>query len=240
MARLIIRGLLLGSPLLVVLLVVGLAPPRWLMQLLPGAYPEVVYFVPTDVPVVALTIDDGVDPATTPGILDVLAEHDAQATFFIVSDSVAGNEALVQRLVDEGHELAHHMTEDEPTFRLPRGELEDKFERAAHVLEPITEVRWFRAGMGIFNEQMRILSAERGYRVAMASMLPWDTAGCNPTWMTRYILWVAEPGSIVVLHDVGKRGRCLKLTLQELLPSLQERGFSVTSLSKAEGAAHDD
>ena len=35
------------------------AEPRWLVRALPGDYPNVVYFVPTDEKAIALTIDDG-------------------------------------------------------------------------------------------------------------------------------------------------------------------------------------
>ena len=41
------------------------AEPRWLVRALPGAYPEVVYFVPTEEKAIALTIDDGLDPEAT-------------------------------------------------------------------------------------------------------------------------------------------------------------------------------
>ena len=61
--------------------------PRWLLQALPGEYPDVVYYVPTEQPVVALTIDDGPDATATADILDLLAAHDARATFFVLTDS---------------------------------------------------------------------------------------------------------------------------------------------------------
>ena len=58
------------------------AEPRWLVKALPGSYPAVVYFVPTDQQAIALTIDDGLDQETTPLILDTLLAHQVNAKIF--------------------------------------------------------------------------------------------------------------------------------------------------------------
>lgn len=55
-----------------------------------------------------LTFDDGPDPIWTPKVLDVLAEHDAHATFFVTGRAAAAHPELVRRIVREGHVLANH------------------------------------------------------------------------------------------------------------------------------------
>ncbi|WP_083975450.1 bifunctional polysaccharide deacetylase/glycosyltransferase family 2 protein [Herbidospora daliensis] len=57
---------------------------------------------------VALTFDDGPDPVWTPRVLDVLDEHGAKATFFVVGSKVAEHPDLTRRIVAEGHELGNH------------------------------------------------------------------------------------------------------------------------------------
>lgn len=57
---------------------------------------------------VALTFDDGPDPTWTPRLLDLLAEHRAAATFFLVGDAAEANPDLVRRMVDEGHAVGSH------------------------------------------------------------------------------------------------------------------------------------
>ena len=86
-----------------------------------------VYFVPTETRAIALTIDDGVDPETTPLILEVLKAHNSTATFFLVSNSIEGNEYLIQQILAEGHEIGHHMTQDEVTVALEQEDLRQKF-----------------------------------------------------------------------------------------------------------------
>lgn len=207
------------------------AEPRWLVRALPGEYPDVVYYVPTADKAIALTIDDGLDPETTPMILDVLKAHDTRATFFLMSDSLEGNEHLVHRMLAEGHEIGHHMTEDEVTVALSDEELTAKFNEAADALEAFAPITWFRAGSGRYNDTVLSLNAERGYRIAMASVAPLDTLISSPRTMSWYINWMIEPGSVVVLHDARKRGMRTAATLERLLPILQDRGFLVTSLS---------
>jgi len=57
--------------------------------------PGVTYFLETAVPAAALTIDDGPDPDETPAILDVLRDHDAHATFFLIGSRIPGNDLLL-------------------------------------------------------------------------------------------------------------------------------------------------
>ena len=56
----------------------------------------------------ALTFDDGPDPEWTPRMLDMLAEQEAQATFFLVGRAVRRHPGLVRRIVGEGHAVGGH------------------------------------------------------------------------------------------------------------------------------------
>ncbi|MFD0597197.1 polysaccharide deacetylase family protein [Catellatospora coxensis] len=57
---------------------------------------------------IALTFDDGPDPVWTPQILDLLAHHRVQATFFVVGAQAARYPDLTRRIVAEGHEVGVH------------------------------------------------------------------------------------------------------------------------------------
>ena len=57
---------------------------------------------------VALSFDDGPSAELTPKVLDLLKQYNAHATFYIVGSHVEGNEAIIRRIVDEGHELGDH------------------------------------------------------------------------------------------------------------------------------------
>jgi peptidoglycan-N-acetylglucosamine deacetylase len=57
---------------------------------------------------VALTFDDGPDPATTPRFLDVLASRGLHATFFLLGSMVAKAPGLAGDIAAAGHEVAVH------------------------------------------------------------------------------------------------------------------------------------
>lgn len=76
----------------------------------PGLYSNAVseQNVESDRKVCYLTFDDGPSSTNTPGILDVLKAYNVKATFFLVTSEIDGNEALIQRMVDEGHTICIH------------------------------------------------------------------------------------------------------------------------------------
>ena len=57
---------------------------------------------------IALTFDDGPTGGVTDQLLDLLAEHDIKATFFVLGIQVEKHPGLVERIVREGHVLASH------------------------------------------------------------------------------------------------------------------------------------
>lgn len=57
---------------------------------------------------VALTFDDGPDPASTPAFLDLLSTLDVRATFFVLGGQLERAPHLGRRIVEEGHEVAAH------------------------------------------------------------------------------------------------------------------------------------
>lgn len=58
--------------------------------------------------VVYLTFDDGPSDRVTPKILDILAEENIKATFFIIGKQAVTRQNIVKRAHDEGHTIAIH------------------------------------------------------------------------------------------------------------------------------------
>ena len=55
-----------------------------------------------------LTFDCGYENGETPKILDALKAKNAKGVFFVTMDYVKSSPELVQRMIDEGHELGNH------------------------------------------------------------------------------------------------------------------------------------
>ena len=74
----------------------------------------------TETPTVYLTFDDGPNPTATPQLLDVLAQHQVQATFFVIDKHITPETApIVRRAFEEGHAVAIHWHARELMFKSP-------------------------------------------------------------------------------------------------------------------------
>ena len=82
--------------------------PAGIVGILARATPRIVWRVDTWAPLVALSFDDGPDPAYTPQVLDILARYEAHATFFLIGENARRHPELARRIRDMGHEVGNH------------------------------------------------------------------------------------------------------------------------------------
>ena len=205
--------------------------PHWITGLL-ARTSGVIWLVPTRERAVALTIDDGPDPLTTPGILDLLRQYDAHVTFFVISGRVAANEDLVVRTIEEGHELGNHLNTDDPAILLDPPEFERQLLASHAVLAQFDDVHWFRPGSGWYHTQMLATLRRHGYRCVLGSVYPFDAQIRSAWFAARYVLWNVHPGSVIVLHDHGGRGLRTAAALATILPELRRRGLRVVTVTE--------
>ena len=192
---------------------------------------EVLFHVNTTEKVIALTIDDGPHPELTPAILDVLAEYDVPATFFVIGSQVPGNEDLMRRIVAEGHELGNHLMSDKRSIGLDPDEFERQLANAHRLITPFGPVRWFRPGSGWYNERMLQQIRPYNYRCVIGFVYPYDAQVHSVEFASSYILGNTVPGSIIILHD-GKEDRQATVNiLHWIIPALQKRGYRFATLS---------
>ena len=156
--------------------------------------------VSTDEPSVALTFDDGPDPDSTPRFLELLADHGAKATFFMVGDRAAAHRDLVERVVSEGHCIANHTWDHTALPALSHGERWKQLKRCAEALEP-----W---GKPLFRPP-RTLQTPASYattRLAGLTVVAWsgnveDWRPASAVALAERLRDVIKPGRIVLLHD---------------------------------------
>lgn len=207
------------------------AVPTLVMEWARHETPEVFFYAETDDPVVALTIDDG-PSAATPEILEVLAAHDARATFFVIGDHVRAEMDLTRRLLREGHELGHHMMFDEPSIDLPPETFRERFLEMDGILDELGGSRVFRPASGWYDDRMLEEAAELGYRTVLGSVYPFDAQVPFASVATWYMRQLIRPGSVLVLHDGPNRGPRTADVLRVLLPELRARGYRVVPVSE--------
>jgi peptidoglycan/xylan/chitin deacetylase (PgdA/CDA1 family) len=150
---------------------------------------------------------------------------------------VPGQDALVRRLVAEGHELGNHFMRDRPSICLGAADFARDLERAHRVLARYGPVRWARPGSGWYSPSMIATMARHGSRCALGSVYPYDATIPSTRFVEWHLLRNVRPGAIIVLHDGGARGRRTARVLRRVLPELERRGFRVVTLSELVAAA---
>lgn len=175
---------------------------------------------------VALTFDDGPDPAVTPAVLDLLDEHGARATFFVIGERARRHADLTREIAHRGHRLENHTQHHSKGFAFfgPR-HLGREIDEAQTVLEEITgrTPRYLRAPAGIRSPFLEPVLARRGLMLASWTRRGFDTTDRNPGRVRRRLLGGLGAGDVLLLHD-GNSARAPggRPVVLEVLPELLE------------------
>ena len=153
---------------------------------------------------VALTFDDGPDPATTPAFLELLAARRVPATFFLLGPMVRRAPQLAAEIVAAGHEIGVHGWEHRYlTLRGPRATYRD-IAMAADEITAATGVspRLYRPPYGVLNAGS--LLATRRLRLVPVLWDCWGkewSRGSTPESVFSTLSSGLRDGSTVLLHD---------------------------------------
>ncbi len=86
----------------------------------------------------ALTFDDGPNPAWTPRLLDLLARRDVRATFFLVGSHAQAHPALVRQIAAAGHLIGNHSWSHRNLALASSAAIEEQLSRTNQTLAEIT------------------------------------------------------------------------------------------------------
>lgn len=186
---------------------------------------------------VALTFDDGPNPAVTPKLLDLLDLHGVCATFFVVGRSVRAFPALARQIADRGHVIANH-TDTHPSLTfLSSRNIANELERCDLAIEAAIgrRTRWMRPPFGFRGPQLKGVIQQRHYEgVVMWSAAAWDWTAHNPDRVINRLRRV-RGGDIVLLHDGDHRviegdRRHTLAALEYWLPRWKDAGMRFATL----------
>ena len=124
----------------------------------------------------ALTYDDGPNDAATEALLDILAAHNARATFFMIGKFVRQRPDLVRRVHAAGHLIGNH-TETHPWLhRCSPDRIREEMSRCQHALEDAigAPVRYFRPPHGARRPAVFTVARELELKVVQWNTLGWD------------------------------------------------------------------
>ena len=156
---------------------------------------------------VALTFDDGPDPHSTPAFLDLLAERDVRATFFVLGRYAAEEPALVRRMVDAGHEIGVHGWTHRCVAWVGARRLVRDLRGTTRVVEQVSgrRVRWYRPPYGVLTTHSLVAARSAGLTTVLWSDWGVDwRRGRTPEQVLDSVTHGLRPGGTVLLHDTDR------------------------------------
>jgi peptidoglycan/xylan/chitin deacetylase (PgdA/CDA1 family) len=187
---------------------------------------------------IALTFDDGPDPAVTPKVLDILDAHHARASFFVIGDKAASHPELIREIARRGHSVENHSCAHSNVFGFFAWRaLNRDIGRAQEIVAGIIGQRpaFFRSPMGIRNPLLDPVIARLGLRYITWTRRGFDTVARDPGIVLQRLLRNLSAGDILLLHDRASRSRppLVLEVLPALLDEIKRAGLKPVSLPMA-------
>ena len=203
--------------------------------------------------VVYLTFDDGPSTTNTPGILDVLDRYNVKATFFILGQSIEGNEEaknILKETAKRGHAIANHTYSHDYSYLYPNrtmnvdnivSDIEKNNSIMKEVLGEDFSTRVIRFPGGYWSWEGRTAMKEameqNGYYNVDWNALNKDAEGkqknadelLQSTKETVEALGPDADSVVLLMHDTYGKEETVK-ALPQIIEYLQEKGFEFRTI----------
>jgi peptidoglycan/xylan/chitin deacetylase (PgdA/CDA1 family) len=205
----------------------------------------------------AITFDDGPNPAMTPKCLELLARYNARATFFMIGRYVRECPELVRELVARGHLTGNHTQTHPNLFRTPPGRTGDELRRCQDAIEDALGAppKFFRPPWGFRSPWLAGAAGELNLRTVMWSLLPGDWRAPSDEWLIERSAAIGDrarhsqavgtgrsSGDVLCMHDGSHdrqnadRSHTLA-ALEHWLPRWRDLGLEFVTIEEAVRAA---
>ena len=191
--------------------------------------PVDMHGIDVNAPMVAITFDDGPDVSNiTSRILDAFAAVGGHATFFQLGERAEMYPEKIQRIVNEGHEIANHTYDHSHMGDAVTSEdiisANDAIEAAGGV-RPVS----FRSPGGNTTELIRQTCLEENMALYYWSMdtRDWYTKDAEET--VSYIKSHVEDGDIILMHNIYDSSA---EAIEQILPWLSDQGYQLVTVSQ--------
>ncbi|WPU98769.1 polysaccharide deacetylase family protein [Mucilaginibacter sp. cycad4] len=196
------------------------------------------FFIPvmcsgkTNKKIIAITFDDGPNSEHTPQVLNILQKHHVPAAFFCIGNRIAGEEAVLKQIHEQGHIIGNHSFSHHFWFDLFSSakmlddmKLMDQAMKQATGLTPLL----FRPPYGVINPNLKKAIIKGDYVPIGWSVRSMDTVIHDPQKLLNKVAGRLNPGAVFLFHDTSAA------TISALPPFIEQvkaRGYQIMRLDK--------
>jgi len=184
---------------------------------------------------VMLTFDDGPHPEYTDKVLDILAQSDTKAVFFLIGERAIEHPEIVRRIVREGHLIGIHSMRHTAGFTIaPSRMVESDLDACRKILEDITgtKTNLFRPPFGVTNFNIARAVKKLNLKTVGWNVRSFDSAIKDPQRVIERVAGRITPGSVVLLHDRLPDSPGI---LSGILESVRKKGLKTTIFKEING-----
>lgn len=204
----------------------------------------------------AITFDDGPNPAITPKLLDLLDRYQAKATFFLIGRFLRECPDLAKETVARGHAVGNHTESHRNLFKLGPAQVTVELRLCHNAIAKTlgAPAKWFRPPYGYRNPWVIPAAQALGCKTAMWTLLPGDWGARPAEWLIRRMRPIAEhaernatgghkagtrgAGDVLCLHDGWHRELNADRTrtlaaLEHWLPRWRDLGLQFVTMDEA-------
>jgi peptidoglycan/xylan/chitin deacetylase (PgdA/CDA1 family) len=179
---------------------------------------------------IALTFDDGPNPATTSTILAALKENKGHATFFVLGSRVQYYPGMLADILKSGNEIGNHSYNHPLLTRLPLNEAVKQVKDTQKLIEKASGYTptHFRPPYGGTNPD---INQAVGMNVSLWDVDPEDWKIRNSQQITNHVLSHAADGKTVLMHDIYDSSARAAV---KIIHELTKQGYQLVTVSELE------
>ena len=188
-------------------------------------YPSLVWKKDTDQKKIWITFDDGPDKKVTPYLINVLAEFNIKATFFIIGNQAKKNPELVKLIINSGHKIGNHSFSHLNGFSTDNNKYLEDVEQAKKYID--SDI--FRPPYGKITP-FQIKNLKKDFKIIMWDIMSWDfKENISSNKIYKNVINNIENGSIILFHNNLKSYNNLKKSLKIILEKLKEQEYQFST-----------
>ena len=179
----------------------------------------------------ALTFDDGPHADNSPKLLEILKQHNAKATFFVMGTNASKYPELLKRMQAEGHEIGNHSWSHPHLLSLDLPGIRSELENTSKAVSDATgqSPKVFRPPFIDTNPTLENwINKELGMKSIICSVDSLDWRDKDAALARQHVLEGAAPGAIVLMHERASTAEALPGILSELAA----KGYQFVTVSE--------